>query len=78
MIEERRLDVRNKLPTSIDPKTKILLVDLNILFFVKRFGFVILNKNTIHRKTAFTFLSLFLRNKHANMMGNTKSAKEAF
>ena len=51
------------------------MVDLSISFFVKRFGFVKVNKNIIHPKNAFTLLCLFLRKTRANMMGNMKRTK---
>ena len=54
---------------------KISLVDFSISFFVKRFGFVKVNKNIIHPKNAFTLLCLFLRKTRANMMGNMKRTK---
>lgn len=69
-----RCDVCNKLQVSIDSCScinryiKISLVDLSILFFVKRFGFIMLNKNFTHSR-------MFLSTIRANMMRNIKRAK---
>ena len=67
-----RWDVWNKLHASIDSEVEISQVDLSISLFVKRFSFVMLNKNMIHAKNAFTLLFLFLIKHEQKMMGIQK------